>query len=61
MTDTPMEADMYRTLEDEVFLAPESIIAGLLAAEPAEDLFEAAADVDDTAGAEALDLDALGV
>ena len=28
---------MYRTMEDEVFLAPESIIAGVLEQVPAED------------------------
>jgi hypothetical protein len=59
--DSPKETDMYTTLEDEIFLAPESIISGLLAADVADDEFDTAPDGDYAVGAADLDLDALGV
>jgi len=52
---------MYTALEDEVFLAPESIISGVLAADPADDELDLLADRDDAVAAADLDLDALGV
>jgi len=55
------ETLMYTALEDEVFLAPESIISGLLAADFPDDAFDAPADGDYAVAASDLDLHALGV
>jgi hypothetical protein len=59
--DPRKETDMYATLEDDIFLAPESIISGLLAADVADDEFNADAESGYAAAAEDLDFDTLGV